>query len=75
MCIIIVSERGIRKMKHNRQVSWMRLIITFITAFILTTFLQERLITNNILDYIVVFTSVILAGIGVNQIIGKIFKK
>ncbi|CAM2758207.1 hypothetical protein DOPI104051_01950 [Dolosigranulum pigrum] len=53
----------------------MRLIITFITAFILTTFLQERLITNNILDYIVVFTSVILAGIGVNQIIGKIFKK
>ncbi|RAN51988.1 hypothetical protein B8A44_06245 [Dolosigranulum pigrum] len=62
-------------MKHNRQVSWMRLIITFITAFILTTFLQERLITNNILDYIVVFTSVILAGIGVNQIIGKIFKK
>ena len=62
-------------MKHNRQVSWIRLIITFITAFILTTFLQERLITNNILDYIVVFTSVILAGIGVNQIIGKIFKK
>lgn len=75
MFIIIVSERCIRKMKHNRQVSWMRLIITFITAFILTTFLQERLITNNILDYIVVFTSVILAGIGVNQIIGKIFKK
>ena len=72
---IIVSERGIRNMKHNRQVSWIRLIITFITAFILTTFLQERLITNNILDYIVVFTSVILAGIGVNQIIGKIFKK
>ncbi len=75
MFFIIVGKRGVRKMKANRQVSWMRLIITFITAFILTTFLQERLITNNILDYIVVFISVILAGIGVNQIIGKIFKK